>query len=117
MAGTHAYIAKRQQIERRIFRAVVRQLKAAGYTVALSSERGFGEHDAPRGSSMKKMLEVFSNLDEAHLMVWPPNAHAEERAKAFVQFVMGNGGWDVIADHSVSIEAHLTEAFAIADQY
>lgn len=66
--------------------------------------------------------EIFAG-DEAHVFVHYPNEPIVEnnqlRSLGYVYLVMGNDGWDVISDYTLSLERMglMKSAEAISDRY
>jgi hypothetical protein len=86
-------VEKRIALEKRIVRRMIRHLKQNGYT--LHSVDDGGDEDT-RVRTEKEAMDAVFGVDEAHLYFQTP----EFPKLMGVFLVMGNDGWDVIADHS-----------------
>jgi len=110
-------VAARQEMERRIIRAVVTDLIKAGYLVQVSYERGFDNVHKPSVFLAEIMLHVQA-CDEEHLMVYDPSTLSRKQTKAtsYVYLVYGNDGWDVVSDYTVDLEETLARSNKLADK-
>ena len=121
-------VQKRQAIEKAIATAAVDQLLAAGFRLGVND----GEEITIRQSTDKAaIMAALFTTDEDWLLVWDKgsvdgepvwNGHGAPTSKRtghdhWVRFVYGNDGFDVISDYTVSLEEHLTNATAKADEY
>lgn len=107
----------RQRIERRIAKAAIAGLLDAGFFLSVYD----GEEVALRRSrDAKAIADAMGATDEESLFAYRPipatdNAPRWQRVGS-VLFVYGNDGWDVIADHSTSLNSPLQRADELADQ-
>lgn len=107
----HTATRKRIATERRILRAVIMDLRAAGF--ALSTEdQDTGETIDFAGQSVKKIMDEMTACDDGRLYA----TRADFQKTQWVYFVYGNDGWDVISDYSVPLEPFLKRADAISDK-
>lgn len=90
-------VEKRRTIERRIVRRLVLALIKAGYSVSLYDGQ---EWVAKKEKTWKAVKDKFFSVDEETLYAYD----AEGRRIGVVFLVYGNGGWDVMADWSSSLE-------------
>lgn len=101
-------IETRQKIERAIAVKVIDAALDSGYTVSVDD----GEAVTVKESTDKEeILGAMFTTDEDYLYI-----HRPEGDKAFVRFVYGNDGYDVIADNSCSLEEMLKPATELADK-
>jgi hypothetical protein len=89
-------------------------LLAAGYLLQtdMQEDPRPEKPTADRAAILAEMMEV----DDEFLGVWfghPPAG--DPRSNAWVRFVYGNGGWDVISDYTMSLETVLAPINAYAD--
>jgi hypothetical protein len=107
-------IKLRQELERRIARAAIRGLLAAGFEVSVFD----GEEEAlPRTDNPGAILAAMMTTDEDYLIAHKPGAPNVRGGAGWVRFIYGNDGWDVINDYTVNLEAALTQAHKIAERY
>jgi hypothetical protein len=115
-------VEQRQNIERRIVRAFVRQALAAGYYLVIDNG-GDNDERITVTNEEQAMAQVMAT-DNERIYVY---ANAQDsrrstpittRTEGCVWFVYGNTGWDVIADYSVWLEelGLLKDAEAEADK-
>ena len=90
--------------ERAICRKAIRALHAAGYTLRVDAGEGWETPRVAPGEGCDTLMRALFNLDEAWLCVFAPLAN---KHFAWVRFVFGNDGWDVISDYTTNIEATL----------
>ena len=91
-------VEKRQEIERRIVRKLIRSMKAAGWVIARINDGGGPDEDALNPNETEAMDVVFA-VDEATIYF------AKGTCVRHALIVLGNDGWDCIADHSCSNHA------------
>lgn len=87
-------LAKRKELERRLVRKLLRSAKAAGWTVAFVDD---GEVRQPAKTEEEAMAAVFS-VDESR--IWFNKFMDARLVRCCAFIVLGNDGWDAIADHS-----------------
>lgn len=99
--GHRCETCARIRLELRIMRKTVEALIAAGYFITIDN----GESEDIRNSKDVNaiMKEVFAT-DEDFVYVSKKPTPEDARYDAFVRFIYGNDGWDVINDYSTSLE-------------
>ena len=102
-------IRARIRVERRIVRRVVTDLIAAGYE--LSVDDGGYHHFKNGTTDAKTLYRILNETDDDTLYARKPGGRW-----AFVTFVYGNDGWDVISDYNVSLESDLAGANALSEE-
>ena len=108
-------VGVRHDIEQQIARAAVKSLTSAGYKISVFDGEAYALAKTDDASAI---LDAMFCTDGDVLYVYTPpaaNNGAWERI-GFVEFVYGNSGWDVISDHSSSLESVLHSASALADK-
>lgn len=104
--------ANRRRIagEKTVVRRVVKDMLAKGYSMSIE--------DPDEGGWMlkksKKFSEIMANLmqcDDERLYI-----HRDGMKTGVVYFVYGNDSWEVICDHSVSLEDDLKGAFEVCER-
>ena len=128
-----------RELEQRIVGRFVRDALAAGYNLAVSSDRGYDVDDGMLLGSRDYdaiMAEAFA-ADECHIFVQPADEPAvledettgRERlygagpairrvnSIGYVYLVLGNGGYDVVSDYTTNLETLLAGAMEISDAY
>lgn len=103
-------VQERQRIERRIATAAAKGLIADGYRVAVFDGE---EIVLPATDDVSAVLAAMFSTDEDHFFVYPDEGG---QRVGWVQFVYGNDGWDVIADHTTNLESSLQAATELADE-
>lgn len=86
-------IEQRQQIERQVVRNLIRTAKKAGYSVVKVWDGG---EMMPTTTETAAMEAVFA-VDESRIYF----KHPEEQKAHCACIVLGNDGWDAIADASM----------------
>lgn len=107
---TDKTVLKRQAIERRIARRVIRDAVAGGYTLDVFD----GEETVLRNSTKEReILKAMFSVDEERLIFRKDGARV-----GWVFFVYGNSGWDVICDYTdkPEVEEILKGANELADK-
>ncbi len=99
---------QRKKWARSVVRRVVKDALAAGYQLKVVN----GEEQGKILSTSKKVLAAMFAVDEEHLCFYK-----DGKVKGSVFFVYGNDGWDVICDHSTSLESVLAGATELVDKY
>jgi hypothetical protein len=106
-------VAKRVSIEKRIVKATIKTLIKAGRTLAVGD--GYGDIHPPSRNASDIYKDIME-MDEDTLYVYIPDGPAGRLAEeGFVQFIYGNDGYDVIADHTTKLEAVLAPVIQLAD--
>ena len=105
-------IKLRQELERRIIRAIVKEALAVGITVSVYDGE---EWTVKNSEKLSDIMKAVMTTDEDTLRF---NRCSGERI-GDVLLVYGNDGWDVIADHTESIAMNniLAPGNAIANRY
>ncbi len=90
-------VKKRQSIEQRIVKRLVKAALEAGYTISVNNG---GDDDEIRNSTDEQAIvkELFATDSETLLLM------KDGKAK-FVSLIYGNDGYDVIADYSSSLSS------------
>jgi hypothetical protein len=108
-------VKMRQEVERKIAKAAIKQLLAAGYTLGVNDGEEITIHHSRDAQAIEAAMFT---TDEDYLFVYVKGDNRRDtRPQYWVRFVYGNDGWDVINDYSVHLEPDLTEAQGIADYY
>jgi hypothetical protein len=102
-------VAIRESVERRVIRAAVQGLLAAGYEVSVYDEEDESERAAKLNATMQKIMTT----DEDYLFVYRPGATEKT---GWVRLVYGNDGWNVINDYTTNLEEELKKANEVADK-
>lgn len=105
-------VVRRQAVEKRIAKALVKRLLAEGFVLAVNN----GEERIVPTQDVRGVLSVMFATDQEHIFVYHKGVPPSGRALGWVFFVYGNSGWDVISDYTVNLEPYMTEANAIADK-
>lgn len=117
---SQAWLRQHMATERKIVRAFVDAALAAGYRLAVSLERGYDTDEMLLGSTNAAaiMAEAFAG-DEAHIFVQPAHGvlikDGAVVSEGWVYIVLGNYGYDVLADWTAGIEPLLAEAIRISE--
>lgn len=108
-------VVMRQEVERKIAKAAIKQLLADGYALGVFNGETVTIHHSRNAKAIEK--EMFTT-DEDHLFVYSKDDNDEiVTPRAWVKFVYGNSGYDVICDYTRKLEPSLTEAQKISDHY
>lgn len=105
-------VAQRQAIEREIAGKVVDLLLAQGFGLEIDNGEPEGD-ECELHFTRESALEAMFATDEERVYC---HVEDKERPVAWVYFVYGNSGWDVISDHTVNLEDVLKPAFELADK-
>jgi hypothetical protein len=105
-------VAKRQAVERRIAKAFLTTVIAAGHSVIIDNG-GDDDENIHAGTVRHAMKEMFAT-DEDRVYV----IDGSGKNLGGVYFVYGNDGWDVIADYHTKLEdlGLLKDALALAEK-
>ena len=106
-------VCARIAIERRIVRATVRALLKAGYLLNVDNG-GDTEELAQPTADRHAILAELMNTDDDYLTVY--KVHAPTVRCAWVRFIYGNDGWDVINDYTTSLDPILEPVLTLADE-
>lgn len=108
-------LEQRIAAEKRIVKAAVKGLLAAGFRLAV--DNGGDELEVNPTFNQKDILAGLFHCDEERILVFPEGGiHQANEYMGWVWLVYGNDGYDVICDYSTNLEGYLTEAAAIADK-
>lgn len=83
---------ERIKIERRLIRFMIRVLKRNGWEIAFIDDGG----ENVRVSSVNEALEVVFGVDDCRIFF------KKGLSRHWVLIVLGNDGWDAVADYSYS---------------
>ena len=112
---TQADVRRRIAVERRILRATVKTLLAAGYFVSINNSGVPGEYEIERSRDLAAIMKAAMLTDDEWVV-----AHREPGAGlemlGWVRLVYGNDGWDVIADYSMSLDDVLKPVNELTDR-
>jgi hypothetical protein len=103
-------VKMRQEVERKIATALVKEALAAGYTITVD----YGDGETGKLSSLKAILKGMFQGDEDRLHMYNPT---NDQYIGWVYFVYGNDGYDVISDYTVNLEPIMGPANKISDHY
>jgi hypothetical protein len=121
-----ASIKMRQDVERRIVSAFVKQALAAGYRLSVSLDRGYDLADGSPFLGATDATAIIAETlagDAAHVFLHaadgPLLIGSKLNAIGWVYFVFGNDGWDAISDYTTNLDKLevLTDAEAISRRY
>lgn len=96
-----------KSIEQAVISALVKKAYEEGYEVRVHN----GEEMIRCTDHDNVMDELFS-VDDEYLLFYKDNVR-----KGWALLVHGNSGWDVIADHTTSIDCIMEEANKVSDLY
>ncbi len=97
------------QAEDVIMGATVDALLTAGYALTVFDGE---EETVQRSRDRQAILGAMRTTDDDFLLV---EGFSTGHKRPWIRFVYGNGGWDVLADHSMSLEKILEPVNALAD--
>jgi hypothetical protein len=99
---------RRQEVERAIVRATIEEAEKQGWTLYRVSN---GE-EIVRTDSHEAALEAAFACDEAHL-----HFGTSDGQEAWVFIVLGNDGWDVICDYTLSFNAVIDATDRLVEKF
>ncbi len=102
-------VKMRQIMERRIASVLIRDALAAGYTISVYDGE---ETTLKQSTSRKDILAAMFSVDEEFLFFYK-----DGKRVGWVQFVLGNSGWDVISDYTTNLEHIMTGATKMSEKY
>ena len=102
-------VAKRQAVEKRIVRSVVRDAFKAGYTIGIDNGGNDDEEIKPKNEK-EAMKEVMATDDERIYF------YKGEKAIGWVYLVYGNDGWDAINDYTINLEEVLKDTLELTEK-
>lgn len=107
-------VKMRQEVERKVVSAFVRQALKSGYSLSVSLERGY-DHDvmAENGvlgsTNYRKIMDEAFAGDDCHIFVHSPGVgplyNGAINCAGWVYLVFGNDGYDVISDYTLNMES------------
>lgn len=100
-------VRQRAEMELKVVRAVIADLRSAGFVLRISDGHDYGEGAV---SDEQAIDEIF-NLDEAYIHCF----RLSPEPVAWIHLVMGNDGWDVVCDYTTNLEPVLTKSRWVAD--
>lgn len=106
----------RQDIERKVVRHLIREMKKAGWIITRINDGGEPDEDIIDPNETEAMDAVFS-VDEStiyfrkKLMLNPPTAKTH-----YATIILGNDGYDCIADHSCGSTHPMDDFEKVMDQ-
>lgn len=105
-------IETRQKIEREIVTRVVNDALAEGFAIQIDNGGDDCEFEHPSHNQQEILSHLFATDDEK-LFLYRGYAY-----RGFIQFIYGNDGTDVIADHTASVELEqmLAGAYKLAGE-
>ncbi len=105
----------RHDIEQQVARTAVESLTGAGYKISVFDGEAFA---LAKTDDVTAILDAMFSTDGDVLYVYTPPAAINESWERIgtVDFVYGNSGWDVISDHSLSLENALHSANVLAEK-
>lgn len=109
-------VKQRQNVERRICRALIKEAIALGYYVSVDNGE---EVVLKKSQDCTAILKEMFSVDEEHLRFHTKNEDDSFESRGWVFLVYGNDGWDVIADYTIgersNCEVFMTEANKLSD--
>lgn len=101
-------IEKRQSIERTIVRKVIELALSRGYTISVYDGESY---PVWRSDDFSEIFGAMFLTDEETIRIYDDNHRLGS-----IFFVYGNDGYDVIADHSCSLESFLAPITEYTDK-
>ena len=98
----------KKDMEAAIVRNAVFELLDHGFLLCV--DNGGDDYEIDRGDSGDAVLAELMHTDEERLI-----AIRADQIFGWVHFVYGNDGYDVICDHTVSLEPYLPETMALVE--
>lgn len=105
---------QRTEVERRIVKAAVDGLLAAGYAISVYDG---GDWPVERSRDADIIMAGLFACDEEWLQVYTSTSHDTEPSVGSVWLIYGNDGYDVIADNSLTLNEALAQADKLSDQF
>ncbi len=100
-------VEQRRDIEKKIITRTLDTLIKAGYEISVFNGE---EIVISRSINPEAILDRMFSVDDEQILLYKPD---ERKRQGWVQFIYGNDGWDVIADHS----GHLDEVLKPVSEY
>jgi hypothetical protein len=107
MTMTQKELAKRIATEKRIVGKTIRALKKAGFLFRVDDG---GDDMSPMLTRVNEVLDLCFGTDCVTVFVY-----VGLREAGWVNFVYGNGGWDVLSDYTTNLEDVLKPVNDFAD--
>jgi hypothetical protein len=98
---------KRQDVERKIARKIIEDAIAAGYTIDVFDGEDYPLKDS---ADVEAILGAMFSTDDDRLYL------CKGKSVGWVWLIYGNSGWDVISDHTISIEDVLQGAVKLSEE-
>lgn len=93
-------VEQRQEIERKVVRKLIRDMQARGWIITRINDGGDPDEDTISPNETEAMDTVFS-VDISTIYFHKTFPFGKPNGMThFAQIVLGNDGWDCIADHS-----------------
>lgn len=93
-------VEKRQEIERKVVRRLIRTMKAHGWPVFYVDDGG----DTVACQTEKEAMDTVFSVDESTIAFRKPAYAKTPAMTCFVSIILGNDGWDCISDYSYTDE-------------
>jgi hypothetical protein len=103
-------VKARQNLERRIAKAFIADMLAAGLIISVCDGEAF---PLKNSSDPKAIIGAMFSTDEDVLHVKDPTSN---KNLGWAQFIYGNGGYDVIADYTVNLEPYMIKTNAAIEK-
>lgn len=115
---------QRQEIERKVVRHLIRAMKEKGWIISRINDGGEPDEDIIKPNETEAMETVFS-VDESTITFKKTVQEGNHSISRSAYIVLGNDGYDCIANYSISnhalayddFEAIMDEVQAYADQF
>lgn len=101
--------ARRIEMEKEIIVTVAEDLLAAGFNLKVDDG---GEIEEDVEQTPEAVLDAVTSVDAAVIF-----AYRKGHCIGCVDFILGNDGYDVVADYSVVLEPHLRRAEELSEQF
>ena len=100
---------KRQDIERRIAIATIKDLHNAGFSISVNDGE---EVTVEKSLDQTEVLDAMFSTDEDYLIAHDAKTGIQQ---GWVRFIYGNDGWDAVNDYTTSLEHHLATSLNLAE--
>jgi len=104
-------VKMRQIVEREMVEAVIDDLLATGFKIAI--DNGGDDYEVDFTSNRKKLVEGIMATDEERLYV----SRNGKNAVGWVYFIYGEDGWDVMNDYTVNLEPYFKKMKEVFKKY
>lgn len=102
-------VAQRREIEKKIATKTLETLITAGFEISVYDGQDIV---ITRSTNVESILDKMFSVDDEQILLYKPD---DRKRHGWVQFVYGNDGWDVIADHSGHLEEVLKPVAEFSD--